>query len=120
MIDANRTSGGNLRGASDSPDWSRIAASPRFQHLLAVKKAFIVPVFLVFLVYYLLLPVLVGYAPGLMSTRVIGPVTLAYLFALSQFLIGWVIAWLYLRASARFDALIRDLLNDSRSSPGDR
>jgi uncharacterized membrane protein (DUF485 family) len=43
-------------------DWNRIATSPRFQHLLAIKKIFIVPAFLFFVVYYLLLPVLVGYA----------------------------------------------------------
>ena len=90
--------------------WSRIAASARFQHLLAVKKVFIVPAFVFFLAYYLLLPILVGYAPRLMSTRVLGTVTLAYLYALSQFIVGWIIALLYLKTSSRFDALIRDVI----------
>jgi uncharacterized membrane protein (DUF485 family) len=78
--------------------------------LIAVKKIFIVPTFLFFLAYYLLLPILVGYAPRLMSTRIIGTVTLAYLFALSQFVVGWTIAGLYLRASSRFDKLVEELL----------
>jgi uncharacterized membrane protein (DUF485 family) len=91
-------------------DWNRIAGSARFQHLLAIKKMFIVPAFLFFLAYYLLLPILLGYAPRLMSMRVFGTVTLAYLFALSQFVVGWIIAWLYLRASARFDRLVEDVL----------
>jgi uncharacterized membrane protein (DUF485 family) len=96
-------------------DWNRIAASPRFQHLLAIKKIFVIPAFLFFLVYYLLLPILVGYAPQLMSTPVIGNVTLAYVFALSQFVVGWVIAWLYLRASSHFDKLVEDVLQQESS-----
>jgi uncharacterized membrane protein (DUF485 family) len=96
----------------DEAEWTRIAASGRFQHLLAVKKAFIVPAFVFFLGYYLLLPILVGYAPKLMSIKVLGSVTLAYLYALSQFVVGGVIAVLYLRAASRFDELIRDLIDN--------
>jgi uncharacterized membrane protein (DUF485 family) len=91
-------------------DWNGIAKSARFQHLVAIKKAFIFPAFIFFFTYYMLLPILVGYAPRLMSTRIVGAVTLAYLFALSQFVVGWSIAWLYLRASSRFDKLVDDLL----------
>jgi len=106
-------------GRPSEADWNRIAASARFQHLLSVKKMFIVPAFVFFLGYYLLLPVLVGYAPRLMSTRVFGTVTLAYLFALSQFVVGWTIAVLYLKASSRFDRLVRDLLEqESFEQPG--
>jgi uncharacterized membrane protein (DUF485 family) len=85
---------------------------------MARKKAFIRPAFLFFLVYYLLLPILVGCAPTLMSSRVFGSVTLAYLFALSQFLVGWVIAGLYLRASAKFDKVVEDLMRANTSEGG--
>jgi uncharacterized membrane protein (DUF485 family) len=34
----------------------------------------------------------------------------AYLFALSQFAMGWLIAALYLVAAAKFDALSADIL----------
>jgi uncharacterized membrane protein (DUF485 family) len=88
--------------------------------LLARKKAFILPAFLFFLLYYLLLPILVGWAPTLMSHRVFGAVTLAYLFALSQFVVGWAIAGLYLRASTKFDRLIEDLLTRVDGSEGGR
>jgi|SRR5580704_10218 uncharacterized membrane protein (DUF485 family) len=101
-------------------DWTRIANSAQFRQLLAVKRSFILPVFVFFLAYYLLLPVLVGYAPRLMSTRVVGTVTVAYLFALSQFVVGWTIAWLYLRASSRFDKLVQDLLEHEGHIRGER
>jgi len=101
-------------------EWTHIANSAQFQHLLAVKRSFVVPVFVFFLAYYLLLPVLVGYAPRLMSTRVVGTVTVAYLFALSQFVVGWTIAWLYLRASSRFDKFVKDLLEHEGHIRGER
>jgi uncharacterized membrane protein (DUF485 family) len=104
----------------DRAEWDRIATSAQFQDLLAGKKAFIIPAFLFFLAYYLLLPVLVGYAPTLMSTPVFGTVTLAYLFALSQFAVGWAIAGLYLKASARFDEFIEDLLANVDRPAGGR
>lgn len=96
--------------ASGGTEWDRIAASQQFQDLLAIKRVFIIPAFIFFCVYYFLLPVLVGFAPKLMSQRVIGTVNLAYLFALSQFVVGWTIAWLYLRAASEFDALTKDIL----------
>ena len=95
-------------------EWDRIANSQKFTDLLAVKKLFIVPAFIFFLVYYFLLWVLVGYAPKLMATRVVGTINLAYLFALSQFVVGGGIAWLYLRAAAKFDSLTKDILEDVR------
>jgi uncharacterized membrane protein (DUF485 family) len=102
----------SLRRQLNEAEWNRIAASTEFRDLVATKKLFIVPVFLFFLGYYLLLPILVGYAPQLMSTRVFGVVTVAYLFALSQFVVGWTIAWLYLKVSSKFDRLAKDVLNN--------
>lgn len=99
-----------LQQPSDQSQWDRIAASEQFKDLLQIKKLFIIPAFIFFLVYYFGLAVLVGYAPKLASTRVIGTVTVAYLFALSQFVVGWIIAGLYLLASTRFDALTKDIL----------
>jgi len=95
---------------SDPNQWDRIAASEPFKDLLQIKKLFIIPAFVFFLVYYFGLALLVGYAPKLASTRVIGTVTVAYLFAISQFAVGWIIAGLYLLASTRFDALAKDIL----------
>lgn len=107
-----------LKPAQHHASWDRIAESEQFQDLLAIKRLFIIPALVFFLFYYFLLPVLVGYAPKLMGTRVVGAVTLAYLFALSQFAVGWLIAWLYLRASAKFDRITRDILEDVQIGQG--
>ncbi len=86
----------------DTADWHAIAADADFKKLLAAKAAFIVPATIFFLVYYFALPVLVGWFPDLMKTR-IGSVNLAYLFALSQFVMAWVIAGLYVRKAGGWD-----------------
>ena len=91
------------------PAWDKIAESTEFKDLMATKKVFIVPAFIFFVVYYFALPVLVGYAPRFMSTKV-GHVNLAYLFALSQFFVAWLIAGLYVKAANDFDRLAKDIL----------
>jgi len=100
--------------------WDEIAASKPFKDLMATKKTFIVPAFVFFVLYYFALPVLVGYAPQFMSTKVIGEVNLAYLFALSQFFVAWIIAGLYVRAANNFDQLAKDILDKAEDAKGDK
>jgi len=94
----------------DVADWERVAAMEEFKTLLSAKVKFIAPATIFFVVYYFALPVLVGYAPLLMETKVLGEVNLAYLFALSQFFMAWILAALYLRAAGRFDEMAKRLL----------
>jgi uncharacterized membrane protein (DUF485 family) len=110
------TADGGSGNAPVQPDWASLATSAEFKKLVARKKAFVLPAFLFFFVYYMALPVSVGYAPKLMSTPVIGAVTLAYAFGLSQFIVGGIIAWLYVRVSAKLDLLTKDVLDRARSS----
>jgi uncharacterized membrane protein (DUF485 family) len=104
----------------DQKEWDRIADTREFKDLIGLKKTFIIPAFIVFLIHFFALAVLVGYAPRLASTRVIGTVNVAYLFALSQFVVGWVIAGLYLLVATRFDALTKDILAQIEKNSGDR
>lgn len=91
-------------------NWEALAASEKFRRLLRAKRKFIVPAMIFFVVYYFALPALVGYAPRLMEKRVIGSINIAYLFALSQFFMAWIIAALYVRAANRFDKMARDVV----------
>ena len=93
----------------DGTDWDGVAATEEFKGLLASKRRFIVPATVFFVVYYFALPVLVGYAPRLMDTRVLG-VNLAYLFALSQFFMAWAVAALYVRAAGGWDETERRII----------
>ena len=90
--------------------WEAIAASPDFKALLAAKARFIVPMTIFFIVYYFALPVLVGFFPDLMKTKLLGQANAAYLFALSQFFVAWAIAFAYTRVASRWDEMARRLL----------
>lgn len=96
---------------ADVIDWDKLAGSERFRDLLKAKRRFIVPAMIFFIVYYFALPVLIGYAKPFMETRVWGPVNLAYLFALSQFFMAWIIAALYVKAAARFDRMANKVVS---------
>ena len=94
----------------DVADWERLAATAEFKALLKAKARFVVPATIFFIVYYFSLPLLVGYAPELMARKVFGVVNVAYLFALSQFFVAWLLAWAYVRAANRFDQMAQDVI----------
>jgi uncharacterized membrane protein (DUF485 family) len=102
--------------AKEAP-WERIAAMSTFQALLAAKQRFIIPATLFFLVYYFALPLLVGYAPRMMETKVVGVINMAYVFALSQFLMAWILAALYIRAAKRFDVMAAEVVAELDRPP---
>ena len=102
--------------AKEAP-WDQIAAMGTFRTLVAAKRRFIIPATIFFLVYYFALPLFVGYAPQLMETKLLGVVNLAYLFALSQFFMAWILAALYLRAAGRFDAMATKVVAELDQHP---
>ena len=89
-------------GGKPPINWAEIEERPAFRALLASKAKFIWTASIFFVVYYFALPVLVGYFPELMKTKV-GPVNLAYLFALSQFFMAWIMALVYVKAASGWD-----------------
>ena len=86
--------------------WEGLEQTEEFRQLVKARFRFVLPATIFFLVYYFLLPLGNGLAPGLMKTKVFGEVNIAYLFALSEFVMAWVLAFLYIRkANNVFDAL---------------
>jgi uncharacterized membrane protein (DUF485 family) len=96
-----------------SKDWDRIAQSADYRRMMASKTKFVVAATVFFTVYYFTLPVLVGYWPELMKREVIGVVNIAYLFAFSQFFMTWILAYLYMRISRRFDLMTEKILAET-------
>jgi uncharacterized membrane protein (DUF485 family) len=87
-----------------------VGKDPEMVELEHRHQRFVWPITIFFLLYYLALPVLAGTAPDLMGTKVFGEFTFGYLFALSQFLMAFVVAWVYARwAATRIDPLATDL-----------
>ena len=90
--------------------WNLIYKSPDYRRMIAQKTRFVVAATAFFVIFYFALPVLVGYWPELMERQVWGVVNWAYLFAFSQFLMAWALAYLYLRIARRFDQMSEKIL----------
>jgi uncharacterized membrane protein (DUF485 family) len=88
-------------------DWVAAERSPEFRELIKRKRAFVIPATLFFLVWYFGFIVLAGYAPDFMGEEFITDgITVGYALALTQFVMTWVLGWLYLRKADRtFDPL---------------
>lgn len=85
-------------------EWVRVERTSAFKELARSKKAFLVSAMLFFLVFYFGLPFLAGFTT-LLNAKVVGPLTLAYVYAFAQFVVTWILMHLYLSRGNRWDEL---------------
>ncbi|WP_018131714.1 DUF485 domain-containing protein [Effusibacillus pohliae] len=103
----------NIDGRPEN-EWDIIAESPQFKAMIRKKKAFLVPATVFFLVYYFALPVLAGYFKPLMAVKVTDSINFGYLFALSEFVMAWVLAHLYMKKANQFDDTASEMRNNMK------
>jgi uncharacterized membrane protein (DUF485 family) len=99
-----------IDGSTQNPeiDWIAAERSPEFQELVKKRRAFVLPATAFFLTWYFGFVILAGYAPDFMGESVYEGLTVGYLLALSQFVMVWVLGFMYLkRADRDFDPLAR-------------
>jgi uncharacterized membrane protein (DUF485 family) len=94
-------------------DWKAIAAESRFQALHHKKSRFLWGLMIFSVVYYFLLPIGAAYFQELYKIKVWGPINVGLLFALSEFIVAWGIAFVYSRrANTEFDAKASEIVRD--------
>src|SRR4030088_1514722 len=125
MGEASAARGGPMERPEDAAgradEWEGIEDSEEFKTLVRARRRFVLPATVFFLVYYFLLPILNGTATDFMRQEVIGHVNIAYLFALSQFVMAWLLAWLYIRQSNNvFDQLVARVIERAQQIKGGR
>jgi uncharacterized membrane protein (DUF485 family) len=100
-------------------NWAAIDADHRFQELHRKKTSFLWGLMIFSVVYYFLLPIGAAYFQDLFKVKVWGVVNVGLLFALSEFIVAWGIAWIYARrANAEFDAMAQEIINDAHNMRG--
>jgi uncharacterized membrane protein (DUF485 family) len=105
---AGPASGDAVTGAEHHPeiDWVAAERSPEFRELTRRRRSFVIPALAFVFVWYFGFIALAGYAQDFMGERIYEGFTVGYALALSQFVMTWVLGWLYLRQSDRvFDPL---------------
>lgn len=82
------------------------AAHALVKALVAEKLKYLVPMTIIFMVGYVGLTILGGFAKGLMGTKIIGAVNLGFVLIAFNYLLSWVLAIVYGRVAAdKFDPL---------------
>ena len=100
-------------------DWNAVINDPRFQTLHRKKQSFLTGLMIFSVLFYFLLPIGAAYFQDLFKVKVWGPVNIGLLFALSEFVVAWGIAWYYSRrANAEFDAMAAELIRDAEKIGG--
>lgn len=105
--------------SSKAINWAAIDADPRFQRLHAKKTSFLMGLMVFSVVYYFLLPIGAAYFQDIYKIKVFGPVNVGLLFALSEFIVAWSIAFYYSKkANTEFDAMAEELVREAERIGG--
>ncbi len=86
-------------------EWVRVERTSAFKELIKSKRAFIIPATIFFMLFYFGLPFLAAFTTVL-NVKVIGPLTLAYIYAFAQFAMTWIIMHLYVNRANKWDDLV--------------
>jgi uncharacterized membrane protein (DUF485 family) len=99
-------------------NWAAIDSTPRFRELHDRKTRFLWGLMAFSILYYFLLPIGAGYFTDLYKVKVWGPINVGLLFALSQFLVAWGIAYFYARRASQFDEMAEKIARDADATGG--
>jgi uncharacterized membrane protein (DUF485 family) len=94
----------SARTGGPGTSYEEVQASEEFAELRSRFRKFVFPVTVLFLAWYFLYVILAAYAPGFMSTKVVGHINVALIFGLLQFVSTFAITTIYARwAEKQFD-----------------
>ena len=97
-------------------DWAAIDANPKFQALHRKKLFFLWGLMVFSIIYYFMLPIGAAYYQDVFKIKVWGVVNIGLLFALSEFVVAWTIAFVYSRkANKEFDSMTQEIVNELTS-----
>lgn len=94
-------SGGSHSAGSARADYDALSREPDFIELKRKFRAFVFPMTVVFLAWYLLYVVLSAWARDFMGYQIVGSINVALVFGLLQFASTFAIAYVYSRYAAR-------------------
>lgn len=82
-------------------DWLAIERSPEFKELVATRRKIITPLTVVWLVVSIGYLILAAFVPGVMGWQVTDGLPFAWIAAMTQVILTWVVTWSYLRKADR-------------------
>ena len=87
--------------AAKTVDWLAIEGSTEFQELVGKRRKIITPLTIIWLVVAIGYLILAAFAPSVMGWQIVEGLPFAWVAAISQVLLTWVLTWAYLRKADR-------------------
>ncbi|MFP3511355.1 DUF485 domain-containing protein [Peribacillus sp. SIMBA_075] len=97
-------------GHDSGNKYRQLIETEEFKELIQKKNAFIVPVTLFFLAFYFVLPILAAYS-DVLKGEAFFHITWAWVYALLQFAVVWIGGFVYIKKSAKYDKMAKNILN---------
>lgn len=104
--------------ATQTLDWSAIDSDPRFKELHRRKTVFLWGLMAFSVVFYFALPIGAAYFTDLFKVKVWGVINFGLVFALSEFVVAWGIAFFYSKKASEFDAMADAINKDAHTIGG--
>jgi uncharacterized membrane protein (DUF485 family) len=93
------------------------AAQASVRQLIAEKLRYLIPMTILFMVSYVGLTILAGFAKNLIGTKLVGPLNVGFVLIALNYLLSWALAIAYGRiAAAKFDPLAAKATTEISSS----
>lgn len=99
-------------------EWVRVERTDAFKELIRSKRAFIIPATIFFLVFYFGLVFLAAFTTVL-NVKVLGPLSLAYVYAFAQFAMTWILMHVYVSRANKWDVMVDRARREAAEDAGE-
>ena len=104
-----------MRNKKPVVDYEKIAQLESFKQLSRKKNSFLWTLTVIFLVAYMLLPVLTSYT-GVLHQKAVGEITWVWFYSAGLFIMTWSLAHLYVAKANTFDREAKAIINEYERS----
>lgn len=115
VIDHNPSARQGSRGKVDftPEEYVYISESSEFKSLVKKKNKFIVPISVLFLGLYILLPILTSFTTVL-DGKAFGDITWVWIYSIGLFIMTWVLCMTYVKKAASFDGDAQKIIEKAK------
>ena len=99
-------------------DFEKMASSQDFRYLMKSKKKFLIPVTILFLTLYFLLPILTSYT-NILNKPAIGSISWTWIYSIGLFVMTWVLCMVYVKKAGRYDQAAQQII-EKNENQGDQ
>ena len=104
-----------MRNKKPVVDYEKIAQLESFKQLSRKKNSFLWTLTVIFLVAYMLLPVLTSYT-GVLHQKAVGEITWVWFYAAGLFIMTWSLAHLYVAKANNYDRDAKAIIDEYERS----